>query len=100
MNMNSSLLDELRQKAFAKRDELYSQDSSEEEIKYAEDTLHFLENADNINKVPKSTIFSIFRFLGYTFDKYEMVQYNQMYDNLLEEINKVYILADEADLTR
>ena len=71
-----------------------------EDKKLIKDTIEFLKYEDSIRKVPKSTVFSMFRFLGYTSDNLEMIYYNDLYNQLMDEINEVYILADEDQIMR
>lgn len=97
----NNILKDLRKKALEKETEINSNpNSSIEDKKLIKDTIEFLKYEDSIRKVPKSTVFSMFRFLGYTSDNLEMIYYNDLYNQLMDEINEVYILADEDQITR
>ena len=95
------MINELREKALANKERIDNDPaSSEEDKKIANDTVEFLRFEDNIDKVAKSTIFAMFNYLGYSFEEDEIINYNKMYHNLIEEINKKYTLIDDGALTR
>ena len=95
------MINELREKALANKERIDNDpNSSEEEKKVAFDAVEFLRFEDNLNNVSKSTIFAMFNYLGYTFDNREAIQYNEMYNKLIDEINKQYTLIDDTYLKR
>ena len=99
--MNNSVLNDIREKALQKENEIMNNaNSSEEDKKYIADIVEFLKYEESFKKVPRSTVFSIFRFLGIRKDKHEMAYYNSLYNQILEDIDRVYTMIDESQITR
>ena len=71
-----SAINEMKRMAVDKKEEIINNpNASEEDKKCIDDIIEFLKYEDSFNKVPKSTVFAMLRFLGYKRDKYEMVYY-------------------------
>ena len=97
----NNILKDMRKRALEKEIEINNNsNSSEEDKKLIKDTIELLKYSDGIGKVPKSTVFSIFRFLGYTNENLEMIYYNDLYNRLMDEINEIYVLASEEQIMR
>ena len=92
------MLQELKAKAIAKRDEIFSDpNASEFDKEYAEDVVTFLGTQDGFNRVPKSTIDVMFNYLGY---KVDVDKYREMYDKIMEEVNATYKYVDPNEYAK
>ena len=92
---------ELRNKARENRDRVCADpNSTPEERKTAEDILKLYIYDEYIRKMPRSTMFASFLYLGYTFEgeKFKVSKWNQMYYQLMEDIDRKYILIDPDTL--
>ena len=70
------------------------------EKEFANNVVLLFNNYNNINRLSESTIFAIFRFLGYKSETNSIQLYSKMYDKLKMEINKEYKYIDINDLAR
>ncbi|MBR1456295.1 MAG: hypothetical protein IJ594_03935 [Oscillospiraceae bacterium] len=91
----ASLIADMRRRARSRREEICSDPASEERQKrLAQDIVEFLSVEENFNRVPKSTVFAIFHYLGYSFPEHQTIMYYDMYNKVVEEANRVYTLID------
>ena len=96
-----SLIDDMRKRALQRKEEIWNDPTSEEsEKRYAEQVIKFLSIEEYFNRVPKSIVFAVFSYLGYSFDDYMITTYNRMYYKVMEEANRVYKLVDPESLQR
>jgi len=92
---SDNLIQDMRNRANKKRNEIYENlNSTKEEKKYADDVIKVLSNEENLLKIPKSVIFAVFLYLDYTSDDYVFVFYNQLYHKVMDEVNRTYTLVD------
>ena len=98
---SDNVLKDIRNRALRKRNMIVNSDTStKEDIKKANNILEFVRVEDCFNKAPKSTVFAIFRYLGYQSPDFESAFYNQLYEKVIEEINRVYTFIDEETIKR
>ena len=91
----SSRLAELQARAREARDRVFADpSSSEKDRKYAQDVLTFYLHEDAIKHVSKSVVFATFRFLEIPVGDYMISTYNDLYYELMDEVNRVYKLID------
>ena len=103
LSEETSLLAEFRQRARERADEVFSDPASTAvDRKKAEDILTFTTVEDCYKRAPKSTVFAIIRYLGYEFpgESFISALYNQMYEKLIEEIDRRYILINPDKFLR
>ncbi len=98
LNLNS-LISDMRKRATSLKEKNASSGNKKDE-KIAEDIFTLLSVEESINRTPKSTIFAIFRFLGYFSDKNNITLYSQMYSKLVEEANREYTLIEENQIEK
>ena len=99
--MDNSLLEELRNKAKLRYEEIYNDSSStDNEKKFIADIVEFLKYENSFKKVAKSTVISILVFLDNKKDELDIVYYDDLYYKILDEVNKTYLLVDEEQMMR
>ena len=96
-----NILSEIRTRAKKRKEEIDNNNSStEKDKKFANDVIEFLSVEDSFNKVPKSTIFAMFEYLNFNIDKHKISFYEELYEKIIEEINKKYTLIEEEQIMR
>lgn len=100
LSEETDLVGELRQRAKEIRDEVFSDPASTaEDRKKAEDILKFTTIEEYYKEVPRSTVFGIFHYLRYKFPgESTIVAHSRMYDKLMDEVNRKYILINPESL--
>ena len=92
------MLEELKEKAKIKKQELDSNpNASENDKKYLEGIFEILSKKDSFNKIQGIAVLGMFNFLGIEGDMYSYVE---KYESLMEEINKKYIYVNPEDIKR
>ena len=88
------LLDELRIMARHKKEEAYNDPNTKQTRKeYVDVVEQLLSNEDYIKAAPKSTMKQLLYFLGYEFK-----QLDEIYDQLMAEVNKTYDVISPEQL--
>ncbi len=88
----SSILSEIREKARQKQEEINADpNATEQDKKLIADTIEFLKYEISFKKVPRSTVLALLRFIGCSESVLELME---IYDKIIEEIDRVYILVD------
>lgn len=94
------MLDDLRKKAIERKNIIYTnKNSTFEDKEKINDIIQLLSKEDNLNKVSRSTVLAIFNFLGYDYQN-NIKNYFDMYDKLMNEVNKTYTLIETEEMTR
>ena len=88
-----ALLDEIRAKAQEKKDEIAQNEP--ERLRFAELMVEFFGNTDYIREAAKSTTMHGLYFMGY-----ELSALDDLYQRLMEEINRRYRVISPEDLAR
>lgn len=98
---SEDILGDVRQRAAKNKEEVFNNpNSTDADKKKASDILEFVCVEDCFTSVPRSTIFGIFSYLGFKSPELKIALYSMMYDKIIEEINKKYILIDKSQIVR
>ncbi|MCR4724914.1 MAG: hypothetical protein K5772_05735 [Clostridia bacterium] len=88
------LLDEIREKIEIKKElVLADPDEKEENKKFLVTSEKLFQNRDAILKCPRSVILGLLMYVGYPHSEIRTV-----YDNLISELNRVYVMIDPDSL--
>ena len=91
-NVQESMIERIKQKAKEKKELIDADPNADEhEKKTISMILEFLKNVDDFNRISKGTVYNMFTYLGFdlAFD-----DYREMYEQLMEEVNRKYIYVD------
>lgn len=90
------MLEELREKAKFKQIEVHNdKNATERDKRFADSIVEVFNKEESINQIPGSTVLAMFRFLNL---EGNIIDYEDRYYKLKEEINKKYIYVDSEDL--
>ncbi len=89
------MLKDMMERAIKKKQELL--EANETNTRIIDNIIKALKHEQVFNDLPQSTCFNIFVYLGYPV---KILEYEEMYKQLMEEVNKKYIYMNPEDFKR
>ena len=89
------MIERIKQKAKEKKELIDADPNADKnDVKIINEITDFLRNVDDFNRISKGTVYNMFTFLGFSL---ETDDYSQMYDELMEEVNRKYVYVDPEE---